>query len=367
MTRPDTEPGEPSPLLVAPIARETRDRARAVRVGVVLVVAVAVLVGALLVTGPLRIVRGPRVDVDFAFCGPIKPGASVRLAGVVVGVVEDVVLLAGRDPAAGPAAMVRVEARVDDRVAHLLTDQTRFFVTTLGVLGEHYLDIAPASGKALPDGARVDGVTLARADLLLPRASALLERADTLLPSSPEFTALMTATTSLVKALGAILENDDTRKAVDGDMLAIRELIADVSALVRGARQGIGDGGALRQTLQALPPVLASTKTLEDELLAAGLGATLGEVQTLADQTQKLLARLEAGPVGDVEAQKRLASELSTTLRSLDAAARRADRVLGLVDEKKGAGRLITDDQFADDVKSVVREVRENPMRLLFK
>lgn len=364
-TSPDHREG--SPLLVAPIARETRDRARAVRVGVVLVVAVAVLVGALLVTGPLRIVRGPRVDVDFVFCGPIKPGASVRLAGVVVGVVEDVVLLAGQDPVAGPEAMVRVQARVDGRIAHLLTDQTRFFVTTLGVLGEHYLDVAPATGRPLPDGARVDGVTLARADLLLPRASALLERADTLLPSSPELTTLMTSTSSLVGALAAILENDETKKAVNGDVVAIRALIDDVSALVRGARHGIGDGGALRQTLQALPPVLQSTKALEDELLAAGLGATLGEVQTLADQTQKLLARLETGPLGDVEGQKRLAGELSVTLRALDIAARRADRVLALVDDKKGAGRLAHDEQFADDLKMIVREVRENPMRMLFK
>lgn len=360
-------PPSPEPLLVAPMQRELSDRARAVRVGAVLLVAVAILVGAIAVTGPLRILSGPRVDVDFAFCGPIKPGASVRLAGVVVGVVEDVELLAGRDPAAGPEAMVRVKARVDGRVAHLLTDQTRFFVTTLGVLGEHYLDMAPASGKTLPDGARVDGVTLSRADLLLPRASALLERADALLPSSPELQTLMTATSSLVQALAAILADDDARKAVDGDLVAMRELIADVRALVKGARTGIGDGGALKQTLQALPPVLASTKTLEDELVAAGLGATLGDVQALAKQTQALLTKLETGPIGDVASQRQLVQELTTTLRSLDVAARRADRVLGVLDEHKGAGRLWRDDAFADDVKAVVKGVREDPMKLLFK
>lgn len=362
-----TSPPPPEPLLVAPMQRELSDRARAVRVGAVLLVAIAIFVGAVALTGPLRILSGPRVDVDFAFCGPIKPGASVRLAGVVVGVVEDVELLAGRDPVAGPEAMVRVKARVDGRVAHLLTEQTRFFVTTLGVLGEHYLDMAPAKGKPLADGARVDGVTLARADLLLPRASALLERADALLPSSPELQNLMTATSSLVQALAAILADDDARKAVDGDLTAMRELIADVRALVRGARTGIGDGGALKQTLQALPPVLASTRALEDELLAAGVGATLGDVRRLAQQTQALLTKLETGPVGDVDTQRQLARDLGVTLRSLDAAARRADRVLGLIDEKKGAGRLLQDDAFTDDVKAVVKEVRENPMQLLFK
>ena len=362
-----TSPLPPEPLLIAPMQRELSDRARAVRVGVVLLVATAIFVGALALTGPLRVLSGPRIDVDFAFCGPIKPGASVRLAGVVVGVVEDVELLAGRDPAAGPEAMVRVKARVDGRVAHLLTDQTRFFVTTLGVLGEHYLDMAPKNGRPLADGDRVDGVTLARADLLLPRASALLERADALLPGSPELQTLMTATSSLVQALAAILADDDARKTVDSDLTAMRELVADVRALVRGARRGIGDGGALQQTLQALPPVLASTRALEDELLAAGVGATLGDVQRLAQQTRALLEKLESGPVGDVETQRQLARDLGVTLRALDAAARRADRVLGLIDEQKGVGRLLQDDAFTNDVRSIVKEVRENPMQLLFK
>jgi ABC-type transporter Mla subunit MlaD len=360
-------PDAPKPLVIEPIRRELDDRARAVRVGVVVLVAIAIFCAAVAVTGPLRLLSGPSIDVDFAFCGPIKPGASVRLAGVVVGVVEDVVLLAGQDERAGPLAMVRVRAHVEERVAHLLTDRTQFFVTTLGVLGEHYLDIAPVAGTPLSDGARVDGVTLARADLLLPRASALLDRVDTLVPSSPELTRLMTATSSLVQALAAILESDETRAAVGGDVAAMRALIADVSALVRGVKRGIGDGGALHETLRALPPVLLATKSLEDDLVASGLGDTLREVQVLSRHTNALLERLEAGPLNDVAAQRQLVIDLTTTLRSLDVAARQADRVLGLIDGKKGAGRLVGDDAFADDVKAVVKGIRDNPMKLLFR
>ena len=362
----------PTPLLLAPLAREQRDRIRAVRVGVVAVVAVVILVGALLVTGPLRVLSGPRVDVDFAFCGPIKPGASVRLAGVVVGVVDDVVLLAGRDLVAGPRAMVRVRARVQDRVSHLLTADTRFFVTTLGVLGEHYLDIAPTETPGtvqtpLADGARVDGVTLARADLLLPRASALLERADALLPTSPELARLMSATTSLVTTLSAILDTGDSRTAIDADVKDVRGLLADVRTLVRSANTGIGNGGPLRETLAALPPVLRSTHQLEDTLLKADVATTLQTFQALARRTDTLLQELDAGPVGDVEAQKKVFAELSTTLRSLDTAARQAERVLGTIDSKTGAGKLLVDDAFANDVKAVVKTVREDPLKLLFR
>jgi ABC-type transporter Mla subunit MlaD len=364
-------PGDEAPILIAPLRRELDDRARAVRVGAAIIVATVILVGALLVTGPLRLVTGPQIAVDFAFCGPIKPGASVRLAGVVVGVVEDVELLAGQNAEAGPDAMVRVHAHVEQRIQHLLTDKTQFYVTTLGVLGEHYLDIAPApgdaKGKALHDGARVDGVTLARADLLLPRASALLERADALMPDSPELKRLMAASTTLTTLLADLLSNDDARQAMGDDVAAMRELLADVRLLVRGARVGVGDGSALKDTLVALPPVLASTKALEDEALKARVGDVLGDVQRLAQKTERLVDAIDDGPIGDVATQKKLAAELSTTLRSLDTAARRADAVMRVLDEGKGAGRLWRDDAFAADVKDVVKQVREDPMKMLFK
>ena len=359
-----------APLLLGPIADETSDRRRAVRVGVVAVIGIAFLVAALLVTGPLSIVRGPTIRVDFSFCGPIKVGASVRLAGIVVGVVEDVELLAGLDPEAGPDAMVRVTARVKDDVAHLLTPQTRFYVTTLGVLGEHYLDIAPAAGAKgtpLPNGARVDGVALARADLLLPRASALLEQAETLLPGSPELQRLMSATTSLVTALDGILADPAQQAAAADDVKAARQLLGDLSALVAGARRGVGDGGALRATLTALPGVLEKTGQLEDQVLAADVTAILRDLHRVGQHADGLITTLEQGPVGDVATQKVLVTDLQRTLRSLDAAARSASLVLRLVDDKRGAGKLLVDDAFADDLKEVVRQVREDPMKLLFK
>ncbi len=364
---PAAQTAPAAPILVAPLRRELDDRARAVRVGVAIIVAVVVLVGALLVTGPLRLVTGPRIAVDFAFCGPIKPGASVRLAGVVVGVVDDVELLAGKDPVAGPKAMVRVHAHVEDRVQHLLTDATAFYVTTLGVLGEHYLDVDPHPGAPLSDGARVDGVTLARADLLLPRASALLDRADALMPDSPELKRLMAASTTLTTLLADLLADDDARRAMGDDVTAMRELLADVRLLVRGARVGVGDGATLKETLAALPPVLASTRTLEDQALKSDMVGALRDMQRLAKKTEALVDAIDDGPVGNVEVQRKLVSELSMTLRSLDVAARRAEGVMRTLDEGQGAGRLWRDDAFANDVKAVVKQVREDPVKLLFK
>jgi ABC-type transporter Mla subunit MlaD len=366
----------PQPLLVEPLAREASDRRRAVRVGVVALIAVALFIAGLLATGPLTVLRGPRVRVDFAFCGPIKPGASVRLAGVVIGVVERVELLAGRDAEAGPDAMVRVHARVQDDAAHLLTEQTRFYVTTLGVLGEHYLDVAPGQAgrgdgrpsRPLGDGARVDGITLARADLLLPRASALLERADGLLLDTPALQQLLSTTTSLLTSLDGLLRDDQRRAALAGDVDDVRALVGDLRTVLRAAAAGLGDGRALKASLEALPPVLDKAGRVEDALLQSDLAAFVGDARALLADSRPLVAGLAAGPAADAARQRVALDELQRTLRSLDAAAGRADRLLGVVEAKKGAaGRLFFDEAVADDLAGVLRELRKNPMDFLLR
>ena len=72
-----------------------RARGRALRVGALVVLSLVVLLGVLVVTGPLRLLSGRRLSVDFAWAGPVKPGATVRVAGIVVGAVEGVDFLAG--------------------------------------------------------------------------------------------------------------------------------------------------------------------------------------------------------------------------------------------------------------------------------
>lgn len=357
-----------APLLLQPLSAEAADRKRAVRVGVVAVLALLLLVIAFSITGPLRVLSGRHIDVDFAFCGPIKPGASVRLAGVVVGVVDDVVLLAGQDKAAGPKAMVRVSARIEERAAHLLTTGTSFYVTTLGVLGEHYLDVAPGPGEPLPDNARVDGITLARADLLLPRASELLDKADALLPTSPEAKRFMATATTLMEALDAILQDEEAKGQLKDGVKDARALVDDLRALVKGAATGVGDGRALRASLEALPPVLEKTGRLEDELLAAELSGFLVDTRATLKRADALIDALNKGVAGDPTEQKKLTTQLSSTLLSLDAAAKRADRLLGKIESKEGAaGKLFHDDEFAADLKAVLKTIREDPLKLLFR
>ncbi|MBI1944416.1 MAG: MCE family protein [Deltaproteobacteria bacterium] len=337
-------PAAPTPSPPPP----SEDRRRAVRVGLAFLAAVAVLLGLLVVTGPLAIVQGSTVKVDFAYCGPIKPGAAVRLSGVVVGVVRDVELLLGQDQAAGADRMVRVVATIEQRAMGAITEQARFYVTTLGVLGEHYLDVEPVAGGALlKDGARVDGVTLARADLLLPRAASLLGRADELLPSSPEVLELLRAASSLMKQIDALLGNEKAAAAA-----------SELQALAV----------AVRKSLERLPGLLERADRLALSLDQAGVAELVQDARVVSGRVQKTLDRLDQAPLLEPDKQEQLRKELSAALIAIDEAGRRADRLMAAVETKQGgAGKLFWDEAAAADLKAVLKGLREDPVRFLLE
>jgi ABC-type transporter Mla subunit MlaD len=343
--------------------RIARERRRALVVGALVLVSVLVLLALLLLLGPARMLSGRELAVDFGYAGPIKPGASVRVAGIVVGSVTSVELL----PSAEPGRLVRVRARIKDEAAGLVTDKARFYVTTLGVLGEHYLDVEPGrGGTPLAQGAVVEGVTLPRPDLLLPRAAGLLERADALLPSSPEAMELMRQAAALMKRVDTLLASSDAT-VLTADAKALLE---DLRGLVHGAAVGVGDGVALRRSLERMPGVLERTDRLEASIQTTleetDLKGLLGDVRTATAKASSLADRLQQSPLLPPERQEELRTELLAALRAIDTAGRRADRLMAVIEQKKGgAGKLFWDEAVADDLKSALRELRENPMKLL--
>lgn len=352
----------PEPEAVA--ARTTRQRI--VRVAIIMGISAAIFIGLIVATGPLAVVGGKSVQADFAFAGPVKPGASVRISGVIVGAVRGVELLAGRDPIAGPGKMVRVTAKIEERAMVALTDRARFRVTTLGVLGEHYLDIEPVQGGSpLRDGARIDGVDQARPDLLLSRASGLLERAEELLPSSPEARDLMRSLAALMARLDAALgdaSSPENAAAADD----VRSLAKDLRAVIRGAAVGIGDGTSLRRSLDKMPGVLERAEALEAGLDEAGVASLVVEARASLARLDRTLGLVDAAPLMDAAKQEALRSDVEKAMRSIDAVSRRADRLLLVVEQKKGgAGKLFWDEEAAADLKAVLHGLRAEPLRFL--
>lgn len=320
-------------------------------------------------TGPLSIRGGAPVAVDFAYIGPLKPGAAVRIAGVVVGVVEAVDFLGGQSADAGPEVMVRVHLRVEERARPVLTERAQVYVTTLGVLGEHYVDIRPvAGGTRLAAGATLRGIDLARADLLLPRAAALLE---TMAGAWQEGAPALRDARAALRTLAALAQRAEALladEAVGPDRIAgagaeFRDALGEARDIVAALHAALGDGKGLGQLLRSIEAMSAQGERLagavspEDVqgLLRSGQGALAGAEQALAGYV--------AGPLGTPEGQAALLSSLQETLARMDRLVSRADRLLGQLEAGEGAaGKAFQDEAMLEDLKAVLRGLRATPL-----
>lgn len=331
------------------------------RVGALVFLSLAVLLAVLLMTGPLPMFSGRRLEVDFGYAGPIKPGAAVRVSGVVVGAVERVEWVGGQDEAA-PDVMVRLHARIQDRAWPAITKRSRFYVTTLGVLGEHYLEVVPApKGEPLAEGARVRGTDLPRADLLLPRAAALLEEMSAVLDEGrDEAVALLQAIARLVERLDGVL-------AEDALVAKATALLKDAQSVLLGLETAIGDGTALKGALADIRGLAARADRVLAELERSDLPATLGQARSALGKADRVLDKALKSPLADEEQQRRLLASFEQTFRSLDQVARRADRLLAKVERGEGgAGLAFHDEALVKDLKAVLGRLRENPLGLFF-
>ena len=347
------------------------------RVGAAVIAAAAILLVTLTLTGPCGLTSGQPLAVDFGFAGPIKKGAAVRVAGVVVGTVDRVEFLAGQDPKAGPDVMVRVHALFEDRAKPILTTRAKFYVTTLGVLGEHYLDLNPSpGGTPLAPGAVVRGTDLARADLLLQRAAGLLEMGDAMIGEHrPQVV-------ELVQTLSALLSTlNETLQSADKDALAAesKAILQEVRGVLGALNTALGDGSTAKamiplasKTLARADGVMARLDALpvEDivsegrEALSEGRDA-LGEGRSTLKKVDGALDGIAGGPLVDAKRQQQLARTFEKTFVELEVVAARADRLLKMIEQQEGAvGEAFHDKELVTDLKAVLKAFRESPMKM---
>ena len=91
---------------------------------------------------------GYTVTAEFTNVGTLRPRAKVNMAGVTIGMVEQIEL----DPETFDA---RVTLRISDRFDELPED-TSASIVTAGILGDQYVDLEPGgSPEVLRDGDRI--------------------------------------------------------------------------------------------------------------------------------------------------------------------------------------------------------------------
>jgi phospholipid/cholesterol/gamma-HCH transport system substrate-binding protein len=335
-------------------------RAIEVRVGALIVVAV-VLVGAFIVAlGGLSFRPTNTVYVSFQNPGGLGSGAPVRISGVRVGRVAEIEFTGGLDGRPSPPdALIRVVAKIEKRYAGAIHDDARFYVTTQGVLGEMFLAVDPGSRSRplLKDGAEVRGVSPPQLDLLLSEGYELLHRAYKGLTDNEQTIAETFAGLHRTLGLtGDLLERNGSK--LDRIADNAEAISSDARATLAAARERYVDGPQITRILNNVERSSQLVSENAEPLLSDGrlvLSDTRKITRILANDEQ--LARLEA-----------LTRDASQAAASAKTAAGEAEALVGRVKRGQGtAGQLLADEALYDDLSELVRDLKHNPWKLLWK
>ena len=230
---------------------EASDRALQFRIGVFVVVSIAVFLGIVYLLGARARYFEAKYDLvaEFEEVGGLLEGATVRLAGVQIGRVTDVVL----PPEVG--GKVRVTLTIARRFQDRIRADSEARIMTQGLLGDRLVEIT----QGTPKGAKLaDGATLkSREPFEVSRVFA--EGADT-----------MTAIRGLVATVQSAVQKLDqgSLDELSGAMQSARRVADRVDRIAREIETGKGLLHALvyeePETLRKLNTLLASAQGVLD-------------------------------------------------------------------------------------------------------
>jgi phospholipid/cholesterol/gamma-HCH transport system substrate-binding protein len=348
-----------------------RKGAKTLRVGILVVAAVAVLVtGILMIGGQNQLfTRKNEYHILFNNVSGLNAGNPVQLNGVDVGRVESVVL-----PEEPGKNDIRVVISVERRYAERVRQDSQASIKTLGLLGDKYIELTSGSLDAppIPDGGRIETAPTTSIDALLAGGENLMdnviaisfslrniltrmERGEGILGrltvDTPEAQSIIDSVHGTVEAMEAIATKIDTG---DGPL---PRLINDVELADR-----------VESSLTRLESILAKAdegegalpKLLNDPATAARVDQTLAELEDAAQGLSSFIEEVETseGLLQRMLTDEEYGREVSERLREV---IDRVDRVSAEITEGEGTlARLIEDPQIYQSVKDILVGIDES-------
>lgn len=336
-----------------------RERGLEWKVGLMLVIAAAVLVGFVFVLGNWSLSSGYTIYVDYDYSGNLQPGAPVKVAGMKVGKVEDVSFLGGKlDPDTNRRVYVRVAVWIEDRAKDSIRQDAEFFVNTAGVLGEQYVEIVPGRDWEHPPvapGAKRLGRNPPRTDLVLSRLYDVLDSLSQVLTEDKDVIKnLLRNSASAVASADELLRDN---KAQLGKLITSSTGLADQATQTLAKLNASVDGRALARTVNDADALLVSGRQAIDKV-------TPEAVALMTD----------ARRVTGIVTEDRVDRAIGVADKAADAVGKAGgliDNVDGMVtDLRKGkgtAGALLVKDDVYLDVRELLRDLKRNPWKFFWK
>lgn len=331
-----------------------------VKVGVLILVSLGILAAFVLIMGGLSFEKTYAIYVDFDNPGGLQTGAPVRVAGVKVGKVSELTFMGGKiDPKTNRRTLVRAKLNVEARVKDSIHDDADFYVTTQGVLGEQYLAIDPGSPQkgVLPENSVVKGIDPPRLDLFLAKAYELLDTTMNGIRNNRELISdIATNTAGLLKGLNTTLT--DNRERINRTMANLESLTSEANTLTVHARTQYVDNPKITRTIDNIDRL--STDIQKDS------------APMLKDARESLANINRASKVvGGEEEQaklKKAIEEVAQLAARANATAADAQSIVQHIKKGNGTvGALLMDEAIYDDVQEMVRDLKHNPWKFLWR
>jgi phospholipid/cholesterol/gamma-HCH transport system substrate-binding protein len=336
------------------------ERSIEVKVGVLILVSLVILGAFILVMGGLSLEKTYPIYVDFDNPGGLQSGAAVKVAGIKVGSVGEMAFQGGRiDPTTGRRTLVRAKAMVQVKYKDAIHEDADFYVTTQGVLGEQFMAIEPGSPQkpVLQEGAIVKGIDPPRLDLFLAKAYELLDTTVNGIKNNKELLSdIATNTAGLLKGLNVIVTGN--RERIDRMIANFESLSEESKILVHDARMNYVDNPKMLRTLDNIDHI--STQLRQDS------GPLLKDAKEALANANRLSATL--GDPKQQEQIKKTLNEVAQLAQRANSAAADAQAIVQHIKSGKGTvGALVMDEEIYDDMQEMVRDLKHNPWKFLWR
>jgi phospholipid/cholesterol/gamma-HCH transport system substrate-binding protein len=329
-----------------------KDRSIEYKVGLLMVAAIALFAAFIFFLGNFSFHSGYTVYADYDFSGNVQAGAPVKVSGITVGRVEDVSFHGGQlDERTGRRVQVRIKLWIEDRARESVRSDAEFFINTAGVLGEQYVEIVPGRDWEQPPleaGSIVVGVNPPRTDLVVAR---LYELLDTL-------TAVMHEDRDRIRTL--IEHGADAVDQVDGILVENRArvpaLLDSVTALATRSEK------VLAKVDRGLEPEQVASAVRHADALLVTADRAVGDVSREGMRVMSLATEPRVDRViGVVDRAGRTADAATELLGNVDGAVRDVRAGKGTL------GALVSKPELYADLREMIRDLRRNPWKLLWK
>jgi len=306
-----------------------------IKVGVVVVVAIALFLTALVFVGGVNLLRKKKADytVYFKFAGGLEPGSLVRYGGFKVGTVKS----AGLDP--HDSTRIRITLQVNPGTP-IKTDSVAR-ISSLGFLGENYVEVSPGTRDAplLPPGHEIRSAEIVQlADVFNNVNNITLNATKLVNDLDDRVLVLSDNATELIKNMNDVVSPENREH--------FNSVLANADGMLKDSRPHV------EKTLANLDTV------------SAKMGPTLDNLNGTMTKADKLTGHLD-----DVVVENR--EQIHVTLLRLQSSLADAERLINSLDDTLGSNRGNLDETLeniratSENLKEFTDTLKQRPYSLI--